>query len=409
MKSNKDFYKKTENISDHPMDRVSPELKNRLEDDELFFDVHCHIFNLDCVPKKFVFLKMPTNYKNNDDTMDWIEDILHNLRNDTDTDRASHIAYFLDFARKRSVQEVAEKLFTYYPEKTVFCPLMMDMEWGLDSKPNRPYKEQIKEMRKLSTEKYPGKLLPFVAIDPNNPDVFDIFLDAFSDKGGFFGIKIYPSLGYLPSDEKLMRIFEVCEEKNIPVTTHCGGGIVHTTQRVVRIKGKELDENDNLVTREEKHTNLFRLSGGKIAKIFNDPKNWEPVLHTFPKLKLNLAHFGGTEAWEIMLSDKTSNVNRIMDFMYRYPNVYTDFSFNIYNRKFYNILRRRILNNKIIRERVLYGSDFYMVTAYGLFRLMKIDFHTAMGDEIMHQIANVNPKRFLFAGTNQNETTNQLS
>lgn len=63
------------------------------------------------------------------------------------------------------------------------------------------------------------------------------FYKVFSEKSEhkFFGVKIYPSLGYLPSNPQLMEIFGLCEKKRIPVTAHCSGAIVHTGKGILKI------------------------------------------------------------------------------------------------------------------------------------------------------------------------------
>ncbi len=384
-------------ISENPLDRVHPKMKELINDDETSYDIHCHIMNFESVPKKYGFMKLPTEYQAKHNMVDKIEDILHILKKDTETDFASNIAYFLDFGNQKSIKEVADKLISYYPEKTIFTPLMMDMEWGWESKPFVPYDKQIENMQNLRNNVFPDKILPFIAIDPNNPNVFEIFSNALINSGGFFGVKIYPALGYLPSDNNLMKIFEVCEKKNIPVTTHCGGNSIHTTKQFIRVQGQEIDTNGELEPIDKTFTHLNPFASKKIGEFFNDPKNWESVLYSFPKLKLNFAHFAGGDEWEKMKNNETSQVARIFDFMAKYDNVFADVSSLISNRTIYNLIRKKIEDNEKIRSRTLYGSDFYMVTTAGNFRLMKADFIAAMGDDIMQQISKINPKQFLFS------------
>lgn len=114
--------------------------------------------------------------------------------------------------------------------------LMMDMERGITGGVEEDFIGQMKKVLELKNDyqfsygsdvdNFTGKdhLLPFLAIDPNNPDAFSLFLSAFAktindtdmdeleQTTPFVGIKIYPSLGYLPNHPTLMDIFEVCEE-----------------------------------------------------------------------------------------------------------------------------------------------------------------------------------------------------
>jgi len=382
---------KAEHISSDPEDRIPDEMRELIVDNDLFFDVHCHVFNFDTVPDKFLGIRIPLRRK----FLKWIEHFLHDLIPYTEADPLSNIAYFIEIGRSLSICEIAEKLFGYHTDKkTIFCPLMMDMRPGIKGTQNVDYHAQMKDMKELR-DQFPDKLLPFVAIDPNNPDAEEIFLKAFSEEYNFCGIKIYPSLGYLPSNPRLMAIYEVCQAKKIPVTAHCGAAAVHASSRHLNnIEGFRLDQNNNLVPVKEDR--WFPISNS-YANYFHTPKNWDPVLHKFPDLKLNLAHFGGDTEWEKFLKGKNNTwASRIMDLMTRYEHLYADFSYNISYHKIHDLLRKKIEDNALIRKRTLYGSDYYMIVVNGHFRSIKIDFITSMGDEIMTQIASVNSKKFLF-------------
>jgi predicted TIM-barrel fold metal-dependent hydrolase len=381
-----------DHIKNDPQDRIPAAMITLIDDPQVIFDIHCHVFNFDAVPDKFLGIRIPMSRR----FFQFLENLLHNLIWHTDTDPLSNIAYFINIGKSYTIEQIAEKLFGYYaPTKTIFCPLMMDMRPGIEGNQKAPYSEQIENMKNLR-DCHPDQLLPFVALDPGNPDLNNIFSTAFDEEHNFFGVKIYPSLGYLPSNPKLMQIYAVCEAKRIPVTTHCGGGTVHSSHcRIENIRGQRMDENNQPINIIE---NRWFLTGDNYAAYFNHPKNWEPVLYAFPKLKLNLAHFGGDTQWEKLVAGKNNTwVSRIMDMMVRYENVFADFSFNISDHKIYDIFRKKIEDNDLIAERALYGSDYYMVVTEGHFRSIKIDFITAMGDSVMQKIASENPKRFLLA------------
>jgi len=82
--------------------------------------------------------------------------------------------------------------------------------------------------------------------------------------------------------------------------------------------------------------------------------------------------------------------------MERYDHLYTDFSYTLYKRPFYNELKNLFLQNKLLADRVLYGSDYYMIVKEGFFRTLRVNFNIAMGDEIMAKMAGENAGRFLF-------------
>jgi len=189
--------------------------------------------------------------------------------------------------------DIAEYLIKNTPENTVFCPLMMDFNQGIDGIVNKDIFEHLDEL-KLIRDKYPANFLPFVAIDPNNPLHLKLFEKAFSKEYNFFGVKIYPAMGYLPSNPSLMKVFEICSQYEIPVTTHSGSSSVHTNHNKLKINFLDFDENQKLVLKNDKKNFYFKK---QFDNYFNNPKNWEPVLTEFPNLRLNLAHFGGESEW----------------------------------------------------------------------------------------------------------------
>ena len=391
----------TPDISSNPWDRVPPQIKPLIQDDSVGFDIHCHIFNFESVPDGFFGIRLPFTQR----FFKYLEHFLHKIIGYSDTDSFSNIAYFINFGKNQNTEAIATKLFNYYPEKTIFCPLMMDMQpkkgEGIKGNIKAEYPIQIERMIDLRKQ-HADKLLPFVAIDPRRPRVFnDIFLKAFWPECHFFGIKIYSSLGYLPSHPELMKIFEVCEEKNIPVVAHCGGASVRSSYHHLQgIKGRRRKDGNYGTEYEDFKEDRWFFRPNSYARYFNDPRNWEPVLHAFPNLRLDLAHFGSDEEWEkLKCGENNTWASRVMDLMLRYDNVYADVSFNIFNHRIFDLIKKVLKNNQLIAERTLYGSEFYMVIIKGHFRSIKVDFTVFMGDRIMKQIASANPRRFL--GLNQ--------
>ncbi len=394
---------KTDHISKNPMDRIPREMKKGIKKKQVRFDVHCHIFNYLHVPDGFLGIRFNLRRP----LLGKLELFLHDFIRKSNEDKLSNIAYFLNFFKENSSSDLAKRLFTLYRGRgsdTVFCPLMMDMEPGIKGGTavtfysSRGKPDQIDLMKDIRDD-YPDKILPFLAVDPNgiNGDgnrYADIFNKAFSPEYNFFGLKIYPSLGYLPSDKKLMELFEICEDRNIPVTSHCSGAIVHNSRRILRsIDGIRQDY--NMAWKRGTETRFF-AGRSAYAEYFNHPKNWLPVLRSFPKLKLNLAHFGGTGEWEKLKRGKKNTwPSHIMDLMSRYENVYADFSYGIAGTGVLDLLRRKIEDNRLIAERTLFGSDFYMIIIEGRLETILVDFETTMGDSIMKQTAEENPARFL--------------
>jgi predicted TIM-barrel fold metal-dependent hydrolase len=379
-------------ISDNPQDRIPSEMKAALERSDLFIDVHAHVFNYEDVPDGFLGIRLPFNQR----FLYLTERVLHRIIGSSDRDFFSSLAYFVQFFRKRSSIETAEKLTGYHKDvHLLFCALMMDMERGIKGKIIDPYSQQIEKMKAVR-DKFPEAVLPFFAADPNNPALHEDFERSFSTAGDyrFFGVKIYPSLGYLPSNPRLMDIFRVCGEKKIPVTAHCSGATVHASARTFRnIEGWHYTEGEGFSNRP---VNLNIKKRSDYAVFFNHPRNWEPVLDAIPGLKLNLAHFGGEGEWaKHIQGNKDTWVSYILSLLENYPNLYTDFSYTLHNGQYNEVLKTMLEQHELLSGRVLYGSDYYMVVREGHFRSLKAGFISLMGADLMKKIAQENPKRFL--------------
>ena len=390
-------------ICPHSSDRLSPALRDRLQERQpVLFDLHCHLFHKDHIPDHFLRLKVPMK----DRVLGKMEQFLHGIVNRTDTDKWSNLAYFVNLTRSVSMEETALKLFRYYDNHvlfgphTVICPMMMDFQprpgEGVRGKLQKSYSQQVEDMADLR-DRYPDRILPFLAIDPRRPGVFEeMFLPAFAS-GKFFGIKLYPSLGYLPSHPELLKIYRVCEEKNIPVTVHCGTGAVRSSRFHLKdIPGLRYTLSNPEGPAEETTESRWLFTGKAFAEYFNHPRNWQPVLERFPRLRLNLAHFGSVVEWKKYLAGQDNTwPARIIDLIYRYPHVYTDISYNISARDQHRALRELLERNPRLRERTLFGSDYYMVVKAGHFRTILADFTAAVGEDLLHSLADDNARTFL--------------
>lgn len=119
----------------------------------------------------------------------------------------------------------------------------------------------------------------------------------------------------------------------------------------------------------------------------------------YKKMRLCLAHFGGNEEWKKYLEYPSENDNwlyRIRKMMLEYDNLYADISYSIFSFQDNAPILKVLLQDKTIKERVLFGSDFYMATKekYEEKRL-SITLRAMLGEELFWQIANINPKQFL--------------
>ena len=122
-------------------------------------------------------------------------------------------------------------------------------------------------------EKFPGKLVGLVGIDPPNVDQSLRDIETYGSKG-FVGVKLMPTTGYYPDDERCQPVFEEVNARKWIVLTHCGwasGGR----------KEKDLPQSTR----------------------FSDPYHIEPLARIFTDTDFILAHGGGRtffpRAWEL--------------------------------------------------------------------------------------------------------------
>jgi len=141
----------------------------------------------------------------------------------------------------------------------------------------------------------------------------------------FAGIKLYSPLGFNPNPTnineqvKVNFIYNFCEERGIPITTHCStGGFMLE------------DEYDEL----------------------SDPNNWADVLIKYPNLKINFAHFGvSNHKWITCINNYIAKNSKT-------KNVYTDFADLAIDNIFYANLDSDITKGVKNDNKILFGSDF---------------------------------------------------
>jgi hypothetical protein len=152
----------------------------------------------------------------------------------------------------------------------------------------------------------------------------------------FAGVKVYPPLGFDPwpdaakERDKVIKLFDFCSEKSIPVTTHCSEG------------GFKVD---------------------KYAKKNSNPKRWAGVLKHYKDkdLRINFAHFGNQSKC-LFVFPKREWRKTLLGYAKEYKNVFIDFSCQAnkesYYKKLEKLINTNISDNSELPERILFGSDF---------------------------------------------------
>lgn len=253
-----------------------------------------------------------------------------------------------------------------------------------------------------------------------------LYLHPKSENGLFWGVKMYPKLGYAPDDFKnyphLEEFYGTCARYNIPITTHTSPGGMDIADPYC------FERYDGWVAKKRYHHGEAQQF---IIDRYHNPARWEAVLKKYPALKINLAHFGGYDLWkEIDRAERLFTrgraaaktyeeklffdwICRIGELSEKYDNVYSDLSYHITpDPSIFQHTRERIAQNFVfilekfpsLKDRLMLGSDWYMIeinreegvgTYFSrMFKLMRLVSET-VGYDAWHQFAVINPLRFL--------------
>ncbi|GAA4845765.1 amidohydrolase family protein [Algivirga pacifica] len=379
-------------ILSSPLERIPEKMRTLLANELPFVDVHTHLFNYKDVPDKFLGVRFPMHAN----ILQWTENILDAIIPWDAEDSLSLLADFIDEINSEHSEEVFQHLCSFYRDDVIFGVLTMDMSIGIEGNVMHEWEMQMEIIKQLR-DKHPTRIVPFAAIDPRREDALNKFHQAFAADGPyqFAGLKIYPSLGYVPSHPRMMQMLEICEEKQIPVIAHCSGASVKASSNVLTVEYTELDQDGQQV---HKSNEVVLETPQDYSDTFNDPIHWTTVLEAYPNLKLNLAHFGGADQWNAYQVSTIHDtwVDTILGFMEKYPHVYADFSYTMAFPELGAALQTMMTQNKTVRHRTLFGSDYYMLLQEGKYQRMLDDFAGKMGADYMYQIGVHNTHRFLF-------------
>ncbi len=418
---------------------------------EYFYNAHTHVFTFKNVPNKFAKtfiwglggliniskLRKTKFYKR---LIKWGPKL-----NKSDKDILERMINFVksgegygDSHNELEQMHIFENLQGYYPNKTRFIALSMDMEFMHAGDIPEKYEVQIEGLEKIKT-KYPNEFYPFIFADPRkfeaDPDYINLFKSKLeklvpnTNKRTFAGIKMYPALGYWPFDKRLEKTYNFAIEHNIPIMVHCAAGVVFDREPVrekhhpiatgIKLEGKKAKDYTINYTNPINYHML--LEPGIVT-------HWEKENKDFSKLKICIGHFGGASEWETYLNnpwiaDKNDNrysgkhaslkpenwnfdlkVNSgeftwfsvILDMMEKHSNLYADVSFMLSDKNIWPLLKFTLTHrSEKIRSRILFGTDFYMVAQKSTERDLSIGLRVFLGEELFEQIALTNVEEYL--------------
>lgn len=268
------------------------------------------------------------------------------------------------------------------------------------------FRAQEEELLKLAAA-HPGRVLPFYVVDPRRPGncvhgpdgtmdvspLTDRLVPRLGGKGGFYGFKLYCPNGYSPTDPALMALYEYCERHGAPLTAHCSGGGFASFSPSIMVHGHvyrngEVVPHDGVL--EFRHYRLTdKLRVKEKAELLNHPRLWEKVMEAFPRLRLNLAHFGcqdeGTEWTEL-----------IYGMMEKFPGLHTDLSCITEASRLREMREYFLRAPEQVRRKFLFGSDFYLNLLFldGMKEYME-NFRNTFTDQERRELMTANPSDFL--------------
>lgn len=352
---------------------------------------HTHIFNRAIVPERFLplWIKPLSKLLENKPPAKFFFNLFSKIGKHNLALLVKKYHAFLTIGDIKSQLDIFKYLQSFYPSDTKFCVLPMDMEYMQAGNVRQPFIAQLEELARIKQDPlYKDFIEPFIFVHPERKDIFDIVRKYIEEKN-FAGLKLYPPLGYYPFDERLNSIYEYAQKYQIPITTHCARGGVYYQGEIT--EAMKIHPKTGQHIKEQK--NKF------FTDIYTDPDNYRYVLEQFPKLKINLAHFGGYDEWQKYLGNTMDEeqitwYDKICSLMREYPNVYTDISYTMFSEDLFNLLKLTLKDSRL-RTKILYGSDFYMVEQETTERQFLTNIQAYIGEEDFKQIAQTNPTTFL--------------
>lgn len=382
-----------------------------------YFNTHTHIFNVPAVPDAFItnyqFPQFVSKIIRSAVNKKWLRKVLLGMLKAVPFSvggvQLRRYAALVEVAVNKYQDEVFETLIANYPPHARFVVLTMNFDYMTGEAPqgnyNR-YSTQLHEVLEVK-KKYEHRLLPFLFIDPRMGEEaclqqLHYYFDPAINRG-VAGIKLYPSLGYYPFHPAMEKVYAFAEEHQVPIITHANkDGGAYFSGRFTPQQMSYYSFNPTPVTADYLNSQLqpFPEKAGArtYANIMMHPLTYVDVLEKFPRLKLCLAHFGGSD--EVLAQDVTGDkydkynwTRTIKDLMRKYENVYTDVSFMLVNKNANEQVLKDMADTSLNRK-ILFGTDFFMTTPHDTDEVLTRHFFDILAP-YESQLVEENPTVFL--------------
>ena len=146
----------------------------------------------------------------------------------------------------------------------VSCVVNLPIDWGPDYPSPAPLDEVVSHSLACA-RRHPGRIIPFAGIDPRRESASER-VEKWIAEDGARGLKLYPSCGWWPEDDRAMAVYAVCQRHDVPVLFHTG---------------------DPLPLLDPEYSR---------------PAHLLPVVEAFPFLRVWLGHAGAPDQWDEAMS-----------------------------------------------------------------------------------------------------------
>lgn len=243
-----------------------------------------------------------------------------------------------------------------------FSPSLVDFEYWFEKKAQTrlsSQRDQLAVMSRLALSERRTVLLNFAPFCPLRAavdgEIVHRRIRNAVQRQGFVGVKIYPPMGFTPIgnagqglvggvrkatgaaiDRELRKMYRWCNDEGVPIKSH---------------------GNNSLAAGE--------CTGQNAA-----PDLWARVLGDYPKLRVNIAHFGGFE--ELAPTDACTDPPpyevRAARLISEYPNAYVDLGYwseatgtNRPGSEILGEIEKLVERTPELADRIMYGSDYTMI------------------------------------------------
>ena len=348
---------------------------------------HTHLFTFNHVPHRFIRgQRLLASSEAGRSRLAWL---LFRLNPWSDDGALDRLSVFIRNGNFASQQELFERLSLFYPPSARFAVHAIDFDYMGAGRAPKNYLAQLEELAALK-RKFPQKVYPFICLDPRRPNLYDLFR-RYIEEETFSGIKLYPPLGYFPFDERLYPIYEYAQQRQIPIMTHCSSS--------TPVFGRDLPPKNERI-----HPKTLEPMKYKTKRKFGDhyahPDNYLWLLQDFPQLKICFAHFGGdAQCRRYYKSNDPDDIRdnwfvKVFQILKKYRNTYADISYAAADFDLVALFSA-FLHSPDTKNKILFGSDFYMSNLARNERWFSMNVRMHLGEANYNQMAHDNAVRYL--------------